>query len=414
MACLNAGRPADALRFSARAYSSAVASRDPFACVHSALWESNSIDTWWSPRSLDHIEIRRVELIAMGLPHPYIAWLSCSEAHGLLIRGRWSACENLLRLALGSDPGALAAVSARLCAARLAALQGRVTEAQAHLSRANEIFAETTTFLSFQFEAVRAEVLLSAGQPNQALAAAMAGASTATPPTMSEWLVPLAARAIADIAQEAHDCGRDTSGVLAQLDDLVARFPGAIQDGPTTDFYAGQMTALNSLYTAEVGRARQAPSNAAAWIQAADALHLADLPWEEAYSCWRGAETQLLVGHTRAEGAADLLRRGWDLAGQLRMHPVRAALTQLAGRARIPLERTPCAPDGDSTITLSGLTPREREIVQYVVLGRTYAEIARALVISEKTVSSHISNLLRKTGASNRLDLARMATRIRP
>ena len=116
--------------------------------------------------------------------------------------------------------------------------------------------------------------------------------------------------------------------MLAQLDDLVARLPGAIQDGPTTDFYAGQMTALNSLYTAEVGRARQAPSNATAWIQAADALRLADLPWEEAYSCWRGAETQLLIGHTRAEGAADLLRRGWDLAGQLRMHPVRAALTQ--------------------------------------------------------------------------------------
>lgn len=43
--------------------------------------------------------------------------------------------------------------------------------------------------------------------------------------------------------------------------------------------------------------------------------------------------------------------------------------------------------------------------------GRTYREIARALVISEKTVSSHISNLLRKTGADNRVDLSRLATR---
>jgi DNA-binding CsgD family transcriptional regulator len=58
---------------------------------------------------------------------------------------------------------------------------------------------------------------------------------------------------------------------------------------------------------------------------------------------------------------------------------------------------------------LAGLTEREREILRYVVAGRTYAEIAAELVISEKTVSSHISSLLRKTGAANRVHLARLA-----
>ncbi|MET0978537.1 MAG: LuxR C-terminal-related transcriptional regulator [Paeniglutamicibacter terrestris] len=37
--------------------------------------------------------------------------------------------------------------------------------------------------------------------------------------------------------------------------------------------------------------------------------------------------------------------------------------------------------------------------------------MAKTLVISDKTVSSHISNMLRKTGTQNRLDLARLATR---
>jgi RNA polymerase sigma factor (sigma-70 family) len=60
---------------------------------------------------------------------------------------------------------------------------------------------------------------------------------------------------------------------------------------------------------------------------------------------------------------------------------------------------------------IPGLTPREREILTRVVAGRTYSEIARELVISEKTVSSHISNLLRKTGTSNRFDLSRLAMR---
>jgi DNA-binding NarL/FixJ family response regulator len=55
-------------------------------------------------------------------------------------------------------------------------------------------------------------------------------------------------------------------------------------------------------------------------------------------------------------------------------------------------------------LTLPGLTAREREILQYLVAGSTYAEIASTLVISEKTVSSHVSNLLRKTQTSSRVD----------
>jgi DNA-binding CsgD family transcriptional regulator len=62
---------------------------------------------------------------------------------------------------------------------------------------------------------------------------------------------------------------------------------------------------------------------------------------------------------------------------------------------------------------LPGLTVREREVLAHVVAGRTYAEIAREMVISEKTVSSHISNLLRKTGTANRVDLSRLAARVR-
>ena len=58
-----------------------------------------------------------------------------------------------------------------------------------------------------------------------------------------------------------------------------------------------------------------------------------------------------------------------------------------------------------------GLTAREREVLAHIVAGRTYGEIARELVLSEKTVSSHVSHLLSKTGTANRVDLARWATR---
>ena len=53
-------------------------------------------------------------------------------------------------------------------------------------------------------------------------------------------------------------------------------------------------------------------------------------------------------------------------------------------------------------------------MLAHVVAGRTYREIARALVVSEKTVSSHVSHLLSKTATANRVDLARWAIRRPP
>jgi DNA-binding CsgD family transcriptional regulator len=58
------------------------------------------------------------------------------------------------------------------------------------------------------------------------------------------------------------------------------------------------------------------------------------------------------------------------------------------------------------------LTERERDVLALVAVGRTYAEIARSLMISEKTVSTHVSHLLDKTGTANRVELARLVRRV--
>jgi len=79
-------------------------------------------------------------------------------------------------------------------------------------------------------------------------------------------------------------------------------------------------------------------------------------------------------------------------------------------RSRIRIDHIASIPEQpEQAADLAGLTAREREILGHIVAGRTYSEIARVLVISEKTVSSHVSNLLRKTGTSNRIDLSRRA-----
>lgn len=59
---------------------------------------------------------------------------------------------------------------------------------------------------------------------------------------------------------------------------------------------------------------------------------------------------------------------------------------------------------------LDQLTPREREVLRLIARGYTYKEIARQLVISVKTVESHVSAVLRKLQLSTRHQLTRWAT----
>ncbi|MFE5494959.1 response regulator [Streptomyces virginiae] len=57
------------------------------------------------------------------------------------------------------------------------------------------------------------------------------------------------------------------------------------------------------------------------------------------------------------------------------------------------------------------LTDREREVLCLIADGRSNREIARALVLSEKTVKTHVSNILMKLDLSDRTQAALWAVR---
>jgi DNA-binding NarL/FixJ family response regulator len=59
---------------------------------------------------------------------------------------------------------------------------------------------------------------------------------------------------------------------------------------------------------------------------------------------------------------------------------------------------------------LDRLTPREREVMRLIARGYTYREVASELVLSVKTVETHVSAVLRKLQLSDRHELARWAS----
>jgi len=60
---------------------------------------------------------------------------------------------------------------------------------------------------------------------------------------------------------------------------------------------------------------------------------------------------------------------------------------------------------------LSGLTPREREVLRLVIEGQSNKEIGRTLSISEDTAKKHVQTILSKLGVSDRTQAAVKAVR---
>jgi DNA-binding CsgD family transcriptional regulator/tetratricopeptide (TPR) repeat protein len=395
-------------------------SGDPWAMVHATFWEANAQYTWAQVEHAERLRERRAALVAAGQPHFFAAWLAASEASSWVAIGRVDTAREALRFALGSDAGPVPDVAARLAAARLAVWQGRTDEALAHLARSDELCRELSDFLTLEADAVRAEVLLGAGDPTGAYVAAMAGLDApGVPPTMCEWLVPLAARALADLAERERDGVSAQPGLQARVDDLVRRFPGALRDiGALPDMALRQVDALTELYHAEVGRARSPYGDPGTWVRAAEELGATGLAWEEAYSWWRAAQAALTrgVGPSSRRTGVQALRTGTELAGRLGAEPLLAGLRELARQARatvtVPGTAPATAPRAGAAVGAGQwLTGREADVLGWLVTGRTYGEIATELVISEKTVSTHVSHLLAKTGTANRVELAAYARR---
>jgi DNA-binding CsgD family transcriptional regulator len=133
---------------------------------------------------------------------------------------------------------------------------------------------------------------------------------------------------------------------------------------------------------------------------------------------WRSLEWQIgaaLAKVLRARGEEEAAR---EERGRARVVIEALALslddaTLREGFVRAALARLPDAPpatDARAGRTArerhDGLTPREREIAAHIAQGMSNRAIAEALVLSERTVESHVTNILGKLGFATRAQIA--------
>ncbi|RPF39271.1 LuxR family transcriptional regulator [Streptomyces sp. TLI_185] len=119
-----------------------------------------------------------------------------------------------------------------------------------------------------------------------------------------------------------------------------------------------------------------------AWV----AWHEIDALYETARVRLQMARARRRIGdHDTAEMELEAARRVFEQLGAV---PALEQVRQLMGRASYP--------------SPGGLTPREVEVLRLVATGASNREIADRLVISDKTVARHVSNMFTKLGVSSR------------
>jgi DNA-binding CsgD family transcriptional regulator/tetratricopeptide (TPR) repeat protein len=357
----------------------------------------------------------------MGLERSFAPFVAAALADALERMGRWDEASWLCRDAADGMLQEPARVRLGIVAARIAARRGRFDEADELL--APLAAASVTDAARLALEAVQIERRVAAAGSRHV------GSSVSHDPDIElggSWrtslgdLACLRARCDADAAEHARavhdesgyaDAQGRANATLRVLDRHWAQAAPEVRP----------LVAPYRLHVkAEAGRARAKPTRAdsAHWAAAREAWETVNRPYEAAYAGLRQAEMALAATGNR-EAAAALIQQAFAIAEVLKAAPLRDEIESLARRARLsvrapednatlPAETRPSAEPTDDL----GLTPREREVLGYVAAGWTNGQIAKALFISPKTASVHVSHILDKLGVEGRIHAATIGVRL--
>ena len=117
----------------------------------------------------------------------------------------------------------------------------------------------------------------------------------------------------------------------------------------------------------------------------------------------RASASSAQVRHGDRGKAIGLLDESLAISQELGMPPWMERVAECLARAKSQPDTIPAYPDG--------LTRREVEVLRLIALGRSDRDIAGELVLSTRTVNTHVRSILNKTAVANRTEAAAYATR---
>jgi DNA-binding CsgD family transcriptional regulator len=331
-----------------------------------------------------------------GLARSTGAYLRANQVEALVRVGRWR--EAAQYAAPGTEAAGLVAGTFALIRAELHTLSGAREQAERDLAEARaQLAGESARQFLFPLVWVQAELARSAGdleRARQLLEPVLARIEVDEADRYAWTLVWLALR----IAAERADGDTEDADRLLKLVNRMA-------------VHAPSDEGLRAVAIAEHARlVRSDP--AGAWSAAVNACRSMNEVFPLAYALLRHAEAIAAAGEhaSAAEASAEAL----DLAQEMGAAPLVEEISAFIRAAQLPAADAPsngsAAAEADE-LEEFGLTSREREVLMLIADGRSNGQIADKLVISRKTASVHVSNILAKLGVATRIEAAALVHR---
>ncbi|MFF5291194.1 helix-turn-helix transcriptional regulator [Paractinoplanes globisporus] len=349
----------------------------------------------------------------LGLMFPPMIDMLDSIVLVLYRTGRWRQAEEVADRLLASHHAAARALMTYVVLAELATARGRPEEAAQQLKQAQEQLkhdedpldhglvhaaAAANAMWLEDYETARSEV---------AAGLEMVGAHGDDQQAVA--LCVLGLRIEADEAERRRAGGRSgTDEVRLRAEHLRDR-AASLWEGMGTRQRSFPEAAVDAaMGEAEFARLTGGEPSADVWGEVAAGWDRLARPYPAAYARWREAEELVRARDPRA---VEVLREAGDTAERLEARALLREITALADRARLDLGAADAIPPTEPERPFR-LTDRELQVLALLKEGRRNREIARTLFISESTASVHVSNILGKLNAANRVEAAAIAHRL--
>jgi ATP/maltotriose-dependent transcriptional regulator MalT len=357
--------------------------------------------------SIEHGRRLGLPVIGGGLLHADVAIL-------LQELGRWDEAVRISLDVLSRDTPLRSASYVRLVLAEIDVCRGRFAAAEAQLATCRETVPRLDApHATASLYACLAELAIWRHRYEEASASISEGLRGLTDfHDMAQLLrlCALGARVEAEVALRRAALGHRAPPRASAVDSLCAQVEGAMTAMDADDLVP-EAAVLHRQAKAERSRPDPAPNGADLWADVASGWSRLSRPYPAAYASLRRAEA-LLTANRDAASAATALREAHRTSVELGAGPLRDEIDALARSARIELagvaEPRP-GPAGPADPF--GLTERERQVLDLLAEGIGNKQIARRLYIAEKTVSVHVSRILRKLNASTRGEAVAIARR---